>query len=152
LLKLQPYVQKSVVHRPYPNLSFKYFGPFNVLERYGSVAYKLELPTDSQVHPVFHVSQLKSYVPDHTPVFTELPTPLQLDVANLQPEEILDRRVVKKANASYLQVLIKWTTLPASTATWEDYEVLRRRFPDAATWGQAATPAGGSVTQENATK
>lgn len=146
LLKLQPYVQKSVVHRPYPKLSFKYFGPFNVLERYGSVAYKLELPTDSQVHPVFHVSQLKSYVPDHTPVFTELPTALQLDVANLQPEEILDRRVVKKANASYLQVLIKWTTLPASTATWEDYEVLRRRFPDAATWGQAATPAGGSVT------
>jgi ribosomal protein L21E len=27
LLKLQPYVQKSLVRRPYPKLSFKYFGP-----------------------------------------------------------------------------------------------------------------------------
>lgn len=125
LLKLQPNVQKSVVHRPYPKLSFKYFGPYSVLARYGSVAYKLDLPVDSQVHPVFHVSQLKTFVPDHTPVYTELPTPLQLDVADLEPEEILDRCLVKKANASYLQVLIKWSMMPVNMATWEDYEVLR---------------------------
>ena len=89
---------------------------------------------------------MKTFIPDHTPVFTELPTPLQLDVADLQPDEILDRRLIKKDNAAYLQVLIKWSTLPASLATWEDYDVLRQRFPDAAAWGQAATQGGASVT------
>jgi ribosomal protein L21E len=146
LLKLQPYVQQSVVRRPYPKLSFKYFGPYTVLAKYGSVAYKLELPSTSEVHPVFHVSQLKSYVPDHTPVFTELPTPLQLDIAELEPKEILDRRLVKKGNKSYLQVLIKWSTMKEDMATWEDYEVVRQRFPDAAAWGQAASQGEASVT------
>ena len=90
---------------------------------------------------------MKSYVPDHTPVFTELPTPLQMDVAELFPQEILDRRLVKKANAAYLQVLIKWSMMPASMVTWEDYDVLQQRFPGATAWGQAVSQGGTSVAQ-----
>jgi hypothetical protein len=63
----------------------------------------------------------------------------------LEPEEILDRRLVKKGNKSYLQVLIKWSTMKEDMATWEDYEVLRQRFPDAAAWGQAAFQGGRDV-------
>jgi hypothetical protein len=47
LLKLQPYVQSSLVSRPCPMLAFKYFGPLTMLERIGSVAYRLELPPHS---------------------------------------------------------------------------------------------------------
>jgi hypothetical protein len=43
LLKLQPYCQSSVISRLYPKLSLKYFGPYGVLERIGTIAYKIQL-------------------------------------------------------------------------------------------------------------
>lgn len=63
LLKLQPYTQSSIANRPYPKLAYKFYGPYQILERVGKVAY----------HPVFHVSQLKPFTSDHTPVFDHLP-------------------------------------------------------------------------------
>lgn len=145
-LKLQPYTQSTIVNRPYPKLAMKFFGPFVILQRIGQAAYKLQLPANCQVHPVFHVSQLKEHVPDHTPVYTSLPEPLQLDVATLLPEEILERRLVKKGNAAMLQVRIRWTNSPAEVSTWEDYEALKQRFPDAPAWGQAGTEGEANVT------
>jgi hypothetical protein len=42
------------------NLAPRYIGPFKILERRGEVAYQLELPPQlSDVHDVFHVSQLR---------------------------------------------------------------------------------------------
>ena len=58
-LKLQPYIQTSVAPRANHKLSFKFFGPFPIIAKVNDVAYKLQLPPDSTVHPVFHVSMLR---------------------------------------------------------------------------------------------
>jgi hypothetical protein len=116
LLRLQ-HAQSSVVNRPCKKLSYKYYGPYPILERIGRVAYRLELPAASKIHNVFHVSQLKDYRPDYTPVFHDLPTMPQLDSVDTEPEAILDRRMIKKGNQAIVQVLIKWKNLPEETAT-----------------------------------
>ena len=55
-LKLQPYRQTLVASVNNPKLTLKYYGPFKVLDTKGNVAYKLDLPYESQIHNVFHVS------------------------------------------------------------------------------------------------
>ncbi len=62
-LKLQPYRQNSLAKRKNHKLTSKYYGPFEILQRVGPVAYRLQLPEDTAVHPVFHVSQLKKGIP-----------------------------------------------------------------------------------------
>jgi hypothetical protein len=143
LLKLQPYMQTSLVDRPCPKLAFRFYGPYTVLARIGAAAYKLELPASSSIHPVFHVSQLKPFTPDFTPVYKDLPTLADLDQEPVVPEAILQRRLVRKGNTAVPQVLIKWTSLPEDAATWEDYYVVTKQFPDAVAWGQATSPGAG---------
>nr|GEU69831.1 ribonuclease H-like domain containing protein [Tanacetum cinerariifolium] len=58
-LKIQLYRQKSLAKRRYEKLSPRFFGPYRVKCAIGSVAYKLELPDDAKIHPVFHVFMLK---------------------------------------------------------------------------------------------
>lgn len=110
LLKLQPYTQSSVASRPFPKLAYKFFGPYKILERICAVAYKLELPAHSEIHPVFHISQLKPFTPDYTPVFSTLP-----EATEAVPEQILQRRLVKKGNTAVPQVLVTWSGLPATS-------------------------------------
>ncbi|KAL0352109.1 UNVERIFIED_CONTAM: hypothetical protein Scaly_1599600 [Sesamum calycinum] len=61
-LKLQPYKQTSVALRKQLKLYAKYFGPNKVLEKMGKVAYKLALPPEAKIHPIFYVSLLKKKI------------------------------------------------------------------------------------------
>ena len=57
-------------------LSPKYYGPYKVLQNIGTIlAYKLELPASSRVHPVLHVSCLKKVIGENFPVQKILPEP-----------------------------------------------------------------------------
>jgi hypothetical protein len=46
-IKLQPHVQQSVTRRTNQKLSYKYFGPYLIIQKIGHVAYKLQLPAAS---------------------------------------------------------------------------------------------------------
>jgi len=51
------------------NLSPRFIGPFEVLQRIREVAYELALPPSmSSVHPIFHVSMLRKYIGDSSHV------------------------------------------------------------------------------------
>lgn len=106
-----------------------------IMERIGSVAYKLQLPDLAKLHPVFHVSQLKPHVPDNSPVVSTLPEAMGSEEVVLVPESILERHLVKKGNVTIVQLLIKWTKLSVDMSAWEDYYVLRAKFPATSIWG-----------------
>lgn len=133
-LKLQPYVQSTVAVRSNHKLCFKYFCPFPIIAKVGSVAYRLQLPEGSQVHPVFHVSQLKKALPPHRQVSSSLPSDTD---SFMTPVKTLDHRWRQKGNRRIRQVLTQWSNLPATELLWEDPEDLRARFPRATAWGQA---------------
>ena len=54
-LKLRSHAQQTVMTRICPKLAPHYYGPFQIVERIGMVAYKVQLPESTQIHPIFHV-------------------------------------------------------------------------------------------------
>lgn len=87
-VKLQPYRQKTLAHRQSQKPASKYYSPYKVLTRIGTVAYKLQLPDSATIHPVFHVSLLKKKV-GNKEVLSTLPfLPAE---PTLQPQAILER-------------------------------------------------------------
>lgn len=72
-LKLQLYVQSSLVKQTNHKLAFNFFGPYPVIAKVGLTAYKLGLPASCNLHPVFHVSPLKKDVGSSCQVSSSLP-------------------------------------------------------------------------------
>lgn len=91
-LKLHPYRQQSVFTRAHQKLTNRFYGPYPVLQKIGTVAYKLQLLEGAHIHPVFHVSLLKKFVGDLVVPFTELPSLTEEGVVILEPQQILDTR------------------------------------------------------------
>ena len=106
-MKLQPYRQNTLADRQYQRLSPRYFGPYQVKDRVGGATYRLKLPFNSLLHPIFHVSQLKKKIRVKGTMGTQLP--VQRDVHHLELVKVLDRRIVKRGNKLATQVLVHWT-------------------------------------------
>ncbi|WVZ81180.1 hypothetical protein U9M48_028591 [Paspalum notatum var. saurae] len=129
-------------------LSFKFFGPFTILQKVGNVAYKLDLPPDCKIHNVVHVSQLKRHVPAQEVIQDDISAvPGDPDI-DLQPVAALSHRVITVGSSSLSQLLVQWSHLPQGLATWEEEHDLHRRFPLAPVWGQPRFQGEGSVMDQ----
>jgi hypothetical protein len=78
-------------------LSFRYFGPYQIIAKVGKVAYKLLLPNSTTMHPVFHVSQLKNAIPPSFQVSPDLPHSITDDAYRF-PVKVLQQRFKPHGN------------------------------------------------------
>lgn len=92
-LKLQPYRQFTMRHSSFHKLLPKYYAPFQVLERIGSMVYQLQLLPNVEVHYVFHISQLKLWTNPHVTTIHPLPANSTMSFKKEKPEAILDRKM-----------------------------------------------------------
>ena len=112
-------------------LAPRYIGPYRISKKVGAVAYRLELPEEmSDIHDVFHVSQLKKClkVPEEQ---------VPMEVMDLQPDlryqerpiRILDTAVRKTRRSETKICRVQWSNHTENEATWEIENDLRKEFP-----------------------
>lgn len=91
--KLQPYRQKGIAMKHNLKLAPRYYGPFQIERRVGSVAYRLKLPDSSRIHPTFYVSCLKRKLGPQVQVFPSLPPTDHMGEVKPMPKQVLERQM-----------------------------------------------------------
>ncbi|XP_052117658.1 uncharacterized protein LOC127747617 [Arachis duranensis] len=95
-------------------LNPRYIGLFQILRRFGPVAYQVALPPHlSNLHDVFHVSQLYKYTADATHV-------LEHETVELRKNLTFQVRPVK----------VVWKRAGVKEHTWELESEMRKDYPD----------------------
>jgi hypothetical protein len=100
------------INQPTAKLAPRRHGPFKITQVMSAVNYRLELPTQWSIHPVFHIDLLTPYKETtmHGPNFTR-PTPELIDgEEEYSVEKILDSRHFGRR--WHLQYLVKWEGYP----------------------------------------
>jgi hypothetical protein len=95
-----------------------FYGPFEILDKIGLVAYMLPLPASMNVHNVFHVYLLKKYVhdPNHVIDWHLIQVEIEGDF-QVQPMRVLDRKVKMLWNRAIELVKVQWTCYGPEDAT-----------------------------------
>jgi hypothetical protein len=112
-------------------LAPRFMGPFKILEKRGEVAYQLELPLQlSDVHDVFHVSQLKKClrVPEEQISMEDLDAKEDLSYQE-HPVRILETSERVTRNKRIKMCKVQWSHHTEEEATWEREEELKAEFP-----------------------
>ncbi|XP_073133539.1 uncharacterized protein [Henckelia pumila] len=113
-------------------LSPHYIGPFEILERVGTLAYRLALsPHLSAVHNFFHVSMLRKYMANPTHVLELEPLQLAGDLSFVErPIRILERQERKLRNRVIPMVKVQWQNHSVEESTWELEADMQAIYPD----------------------
>jgi hypothetical protein len=112
-------------------LAPRFIGPFKILEKRGEVAYQLEMPPQmSDVHDVFHISQLKKClcVPEEQIPMEDLDAKKDLSYQE-HPVRILETSERVTRNKRIKMCMVQWSHQTEDEATWEREEELKTEFP-----------------------
>lgn len=104
-LKFQPYRHTSVEFLINQRLSTKFYCPFLIIKKVGTVTYNLRFPTSASIHPTFHVSLLKKHHETPSPPSNLPNTHVHYDINVLQV--VLEVRIIKRKNKAQVEWLMK---------------------------------------------
>ena len=112
-------------------LSSRFIGPFEILERVGTIAYRLALPPSiSGVYEVFHVSMLRRYTPDPTYVVDWGEIEVDMDGTFEEgPVCIMDSRDQLLRRKTVRLVRVLWQHRGVEESTWELEDTMRATYP-----------------------
>ena len=101
-------------------LQRRFVGPFRVETQISRVAYKLELPEDWRVHPVFHSSLLKPFQQSSWSCPVDAPQPdIEVDDGpGYVVERFLRWRSVRRGRRRVREFLVTWAGFPVDEAEW----------------------------------
>ena len=129
-LKISPW--KGVLRfRKRGKLSLRYIGPYEIVTKVGSVAYKLNLPPElSRIYDTLHVSMLRNYIPDPSHVLIEQPVQLKENfTCEETPLQIVDLKEQVLRSKVIPLVKVLWKNHEREAATWEPEAQTCRQYP-----------------------
>jgi hypothetical protein len=121
-----------LIHRPMASLNVtrcgklgpKFYGPFQIVECIGEVAYKLKLPEGTCLHDVFHIGLLKKF--NGTPPTAPPPLPpVHHGRACLEPAVVRKGRLARGEH----ELLVQWKGHPAAEASWMKVAEFKECYP-----------------------
>jgi hypothetical protein len=114
-------------------LAPRYIGPYEVTEKFGTVAYRTRLPDRlSAVHDMFHVSQFKKCekIPE-AQIIEETNAEIEPDLSLAEyPMRVLDQKERQTRRQRVKMYKIQWSHHPEEEATWETEQFLNTKYPD----------------------
>ena len=112
-------------------LSQRFIGPFEILKKVGTIAYRLALPPNmSGVHEVLHIFMLRKCTPDPAHVVDWGEIEVDIDETFEEgPVCILDSRdqVLRRKTVRLVRVL--WQHRGVEESTWEHEDTMRATYP-----------------------
>jgi hypothetical protein len=113
----------GVTTAAHTKLGPKFYGPFQIVQRIGSVSYRLQLPAKARIHDVFHVALLKKFEGTPPDKVVSLPPILHGRILPV-PEKVGKARL----NRGVWEVLVHWLDRSATNTPWEQLEEFKIQY------------------------